>query len=884
MANFPYITANPNKIFSALKMYSRAGNFPLDPTSVFDTKADAEAYIAEEGSYAYAGQVLAVANGTMAAAGATDDGVDFTLYVIRKDMTLQEIGRDLVFDSTELAQAYVTLNSDYVKPGTAVSIATDDGTDYDLYLITQSKTLSKVSFDASTDIPEMNWSNITGKPTSAVTDIDAAVTLYQKFTEATEAGTISYNGKVLAYVEDLTWDKIQNKPDFANLYAAKEHTHAAADITALDFDDMEITGTLPLDAIPSGAKEEVLTATSLEELADPTWLEGKNVDKNDWIHVASVQDDTTGKSSAKMYYITDPSKLGTAEYADGISEIPLGTAAAVDWSNVTNKPSFDTTYVKVADTVTSASVENAGKVLKIGADGKLATSITGDAATLNGKADTAFAAASHTHEAADLGDIPFSKITSTPNNLSGYGITDAVNTADVIEASGGATSAGKILKLNSDGKLAASITGDAATLESHPASYFATADHTHDAAAITSLPWAKITETPTTLNGYGITDAVNVADVIAASAGTASAGKILKLNDDGKLAASITGDAQTLGGNAASYYAAASHNHALNDLSGTLDWSKLTPATIPTTLNGYGITDAVASSDVVTTAEANKILKLDGDGKLPADITGDAATVGGKAASEFAAASHEHAISEITNLQSTIDGIIGSAGTGSSITHIDLGNTTFIGKISLDNMPAGALERMKVVASEEEMLALTQDEVQNGDLVKINADTPAEQVVYYVKDDTKLNSLEEGYELFPMGTAASVPWSGVTGKPDFASLYAAKDHTHTAEDIGAVPATDAVTTATANKLLYLDENGKLPASITGDAATLNGHSDTYFAQATHTHVHTDITDFDTEVNALINTAMATVGHIVVGTDAPDAAADIGANNMYIQLI
>ena len=48
MANLPYITANPNKIFSALKMYSRAGNFPLDPTSVFDTKADAEAYIAEE--------------------------------------------------------------------------------------------------------------------------------------------------------------------------------------------------------------------------------------------------------------------------------------------------------------------------------------------------------------------------------------------------------------------------------------------------------------------------------------------------------------------------------------------------------------------------------------------------------------------------------------------------------------------------------------------------------------------------------------------------------------------------------------------------------------------------------------------------------------------
>ena len=66
--------------------------------------------------------------------------------------------------------------------------------------------------------------------------------------------------------------------------------------------------------------------------------------------------------------------------------------------------------------------------------------------------------------------------------------------------------------------------------------------------------------------------------------------------------------------------------------------------------------------------------------------------------------------------------------------------------------------------------------------------------------------------------------------------------------------------------------------------TLNGHADTYFAQASHTHAHTDITDFDTEVNALISTAMAGVGHVVVGTDAPAEASDIGAKNMYIQLI
>lgn len=44
----------------------------------------------------------------------------------------------------------------------------------------------------------------------------------------------------------------------------------------------------------------------------------------------------------------------------------------------------------------------------------------------------------------------------------------------------------------------------------------------------------------------------------------------------------------------------------------------------------------VLTSDVVTSAAANKILKLDSNSKLPASITGDAATVGGKSAANTA--------------------------------------------------------------------------------------------------------------------------------------------------------------------------------------------------------------------------------------------------------
>ena len=55
-----------------------------------------------------------------------------------------------------------------------------------------------------------------------------------------------------------------------------------------------------------------------------------------------------------------------------------------------------------------------------------------------------------------------------------------------------------------------------------------------------------------------------------------------------------------------------------------LEWSAIQNK--PDTLAGYGITDGVNVSEVVDAAAANKILKLNADGKLPADVTGNAAT------------------------------------------------------------------------------------------------------------------------------------------------------------------------------------------------------------------------------------------------------------------
>lgn len=102
---------------------------------------------------------------------------------------------------------------------------------------------------------------------------------------------------------------------------------------------------------------------------------------------------------------------------------------------------------------------------------------------------------------------------------------------------------------------------------------------------------------------------------------TATAGKILKLDANGKLPTSITGDAQTVDGKNASDFAPASQL--------TAHVSAAAPHT------GH-----VLTSDVVTTAVAGKILKLDANGKLPTSITGDAQTVDGKNASDFATANH----------------------------------------------------------------------------------------------------------------------------------------------------------------------------------------------------------------------------------------------------
>lgn len=83
------------------------------------------------------------------------------------------------------------------------------------------------------------------------------------------------------------------------------------------------------------------------------------------------------------------------------------------------------------------------------------------------------------------------------------------------------------------------------------------------------------------------------------------------------------------------------------------------------------------------------------------------------------------------------------------------------GTISIDRLPKAALERLVVVANDTARFALTTATAQSGDTVKVTSTGK----MYLIKDESKLNS-EDGYEPYTASQASSVPWSGVTGKPN----------------------------------------------------------------------------------------------------------------------
>ena len=122
----------------------------------------------------------------------------------------------------------------------------------------------------------------------------------------------------------------------------------------------------------------------------------------------------------------------------------------------------------------------------------------------------------------------------------------------------------------------------------------------------------------------------------------------------------------------------------------------------------------------------------------------------------------------------------GSANITIPVTALDGSKIT--GIIPLSSIPKGAQERLIPVATDAARLALTSDDAQNGDVVKVQ-DTG---IMYYVVDDTKLgnsSTATNAFEVFTAGAASSVDWTGIKNKPTFATVATSGSYT----DLGNKP-------------------------------------------------------------------------------------------------
>lgn len=260
---------------------------------------------------------------------------------------------------------------------------------------------------------------------------------------------------------------------------------------------------------------------------------------------------------------------------------------------------------------------------------------------------------------------------------------------------------------------------------------------------------------------------------------------ISEATENGKITLTVDGNKTTVpihGLGSAAYtnssaYSPAGHTHTkaqvgLGNVDNTADANKsvkhATTANSATTAGtatnvsaGEGTADAarhVWFSDSATEtkrAYSDKFKYNPVTNNLTVNVTGNAATASSVAwgnvtgkPSTYAPSAHNHNDSTITSLNAS----------------------KLFGTIDIARLPHGALERCVIVADDTARFALTTAKIQLGDTVKVNKT----QKMYFVIDDSKLNS-EAGYTVYTAGSATSVPWSGVTGKP---SSYPPASHNH----------------------------------------------------------------------------------------------------------
>lgn len=106
----------------------------------------------------------------------------------------------------------------------------------------------------------------------------------------------------------------------------------------------------------------------------------------------------------------------------------------------------------------------------------------------------------------------------------------------------------------------------------------------------------------------------------------------------------------------------------------------------------------------------------------------------------------------------------------STISNIDASKITS-GTINIERLPKSALGELIIVENDDERFNLTKEQVQKNDTVKVISTNK----MYYVVDDTKLNSAE-GYTDY----LANVDWATITNIPQH---FTPEEHIHRASDV-----------------------------------------------------------------------------------------------------
>lgn len=620
MANNPTMDKHKANLLNALNFYHRNGSYPLDDTSVWSSEAEFQKYLNEDGSYRYPGQLVTITNGD--AYDSTNDK-DVTLVVVRSDGTYQIIGNELIFASVAEAEAYIAANPSVAVAGKTVTVKTESS--YTLYVINPDKTLKRISFDTS-DVPDVTWSNLQGKPSSTPEKIDAAVTFADKFVAGDDA--LTYGGSQVAMTSDIP----------------------------STYDAAKVTGVLAVENIPAGALERMVV------VADP--IARYN------LHLTDVQNGDTVKqeSDGLMFYVKDQSKLA----ADGIVTYKANVQLTANGTtDITNIVVSEGSTVKVGDYL----LDSDHKWYDVTA---IADAVVTIGSALTDHPDLAY----EMYSAGAATSVPWSGVTGRPTTLAGYGIIDAIGVTDksasytedgkVVTWTSGTDTDGNMYEIN--GKAKASASADTATSADDadklggelPAYYAAQTDMTAAATDIVNIK-SQIGAADSSGILKDIAD-LKTGDTIAALAASKITGVLsidnmpptvierlyIAATDDARLALTKNdvqnGDTVKVTATGMMFFikddtklgtadAADAFEEYTVGTAGAVEWTNIRNK--PTTLTGYGITDAIAAIEKVTEANAGnagKILVLNADGKLDVDITGhvDWANVTGIPASTVA--------------------------------------------------------------------------------------------------------------------------------------------------------------------------------------------------------------------------------------------------------